>query len=145
MCPFAEWPNCDAGNHARGAVAVALARVKNGERSSRPQNACLGPRKDPGRQIKPRRGRARVAVTLLLRKRNDKISRFNLSIVGGESHSCKRPRPRGRASGVSHHHDPHARVPFWPRHNRNRTIAFGISLRGRKGLSQLGRKVSHEE
>ena len=81
------------------------------ERSSRPQNACLGPRKDPGRQIKPRRGRARVAVTLLLRKRNDKISRFNLSIVGGEeSHIHVNDRDREAALAVFHTTTTHTRV-----------------------------------
>ena len=88
---------------------------------------------------------ARVAVTLLLRKRNDKISRFNLSIVGGEeSHIHVNDRDREAELAVFHT-TTHKRVPFWPTRYRNRTIAFGISLRGRKGVSQLGRKVSHEE
>ena len=107
MCPFAEWPNCDAGNHAsrRGGCRCSCTckeRRRPDERSSRPQNACLGPRKDPGRQIKPRAG-PRVAVTLLLRKRNDKISRFNLSIVGGEeSHIHVNDRDREAVLAVFH-------------------------------------------
>ena len=75
--------------------------------------------------------RARVAVTLLLRKRNDKISRFNLSIVGGEeSHIHVNDRDREAELAVFHTTTTHARVPFWPTRYRNRTIAFGISLRG---------------